>query len=253
MLDANLAVDEAKLEYVSALPGGSELLVKLSERSGEVTIGSISRRFGIREMLSAEAKDNLFIVSFLYYFGVLTLNGTTPQFKLRLCVPNLVVQSLYVERIQRLFLPDPIVRDDSKLAGERLCFEGEIAPLCEFMEQTYFKVLSNRDYRLANELVIKTAFVSLLYNDILYIMDSEPEIRRGYADLVMMIRPDRRHAKVYDILIEFKYVPVRETGLTGEEIRGLERQELCELGPVKKATICSGSAGSWVTRATSRT
>ena len=42
-----------------------------------------------------------------------------------------------------------------------------------------------------------------LYNDIIFIMDSEKEIERSYADLTMIIRPDKRHAAVYDVLIEF--------------------------------------------------
>ncbi len=235
MLDANLAVDEAKLEYVSLLPGGSELLIKLSERSEDVTISTISRRFGLREMLSAEAKDNLFIVSFLYYFGVLTINGRTEDLELRLCVPNLVIQSLYVERIRRMFLPDPLKRDEGREAAKILYRTGDIAPLCQFMEQHYFRILSNRDYRLANELVIKTAFLTLLYNDILYIMDSEPEIHRGYADLTMILRPDRRHAKVYDILIEFKFVSIKDTGLSGKTLREIGDQELHDLTAVKKA------------------
>ncbi len=49
------------------------------------------------------------------------------------------------------------------------------APLCEFVEQRYFKVFHNADYRWANELTVKTAFLTLLYDDILYVMDSELE------------------------------------------------------------------------------
>ncbi len=39
----------------------------------------------------------------------------------------------------------------------------------------------NPDYKWANELTVKTAFLTLLYNDILYIMDSEVAIGRGYC------------------------------------------------------------------------
>ena len=48
-----------------------------------------------------------------------------------------------------------------------------MGPLCEFVEQRYFRVFHNPDYRWANELTVKTAFLTLLYNDILYNMDSE--------------------------------------------------------------------------------
>ncbi len=52
-------------------------------------------------------------------------------------------------------------------------------------------------------MTVKTAFLTLLYNDILYIMDSESEIDRRYADLTMIIRPYMRRFSILAILIDF--------------------------------------------------
>lgn len=104
--------------------------------------------------------------------------------------------------------------------------KGNMEPLCEFVEQRFFKVFHNRDYRWANELTVKTAFLTLLYNDILYIIDSEKDAGSGYADLTMIIRPDMRRFKILDILIEFKYVSLKEAGLTGEKARELSMENL---------------------------
>ncbi|MCP4689263.1 MAG: hypothetical protein GY859_14510 [Desulfobacterales bacterium] len=134
-----------------------------------------------------------------------------------------------MERIHQMLFPDPMERDDGKRAAEALYSEGEMAPLCEFVEQRYFKVFHNPDYKWANELTVKTAFLTLLYNDILYIMDSEAEIDKGYTDLTMIIRPDKRHFEILDILIEFKYVKLGDVGLTGEETRKLSVEELRRL------------------------
>ncbi|KPA15801.1 AAA-ATPase-like protein, partial [Candidatus Magnetomorum sp. HK-1] len=112
--------------------------------------------------------------------------------------------------------------------------DGNIAPLCNFIEQHYYNVFDNRDYRWANELTPKTAFLSLLYNDILYIMDSETKIDRNYIDLTMIIRPDKRNLEIYDILIEFKYVKLSTVKLTGEQARSLSREELEELPCIKE-------------------
>lgn len=101
-----------------------------------------------------------------------------------------------------------------------------MGPLCEFVEQRYFRVFHNPDYRWANELTVKTAFLTLLYNDILYNMDSETEIDRRYADLTMIVRPDMRRFKILDILIEFKFVKLKDAGLTAEQARKLSRTEL---------------------------
>jgi hypothetical protein len=171
MLDVNLAVDDAKLEYVANLPRGQQLLLELTQRDYQVVISAISKRFGIRDMLSDSSRDNAFLVSFLYFTGVLTLSGETDDLKVVLRVPNLVMQKLYVERIQRMLLPEPDDRDNGKWAAEQV-YKGDIVPLCDFVENRYFRVFDNRDYITANELTVKTAFLTLLYNDIIYIMDS---------------------------------------------------------------------------------
>ncbi|MEA3385048.1 MAG: PD-(D/E)XK nuclease domain-containing protein [Thermodesulfobacteriota bacterium] len=64
------------------------------------------------------------------------------------------------------------------------------------------------------------------YNDILYIMDSEKNAGTGYADLTMIIRPDMRRFKILDVLIEFKFVSLKDAGLTGEEARELSMEDL---------------------------
>ena len=209
MLDDNLAMDESKLEYIAQIPSGRDLLMSLMEKDRQVVASRISKRFGIREMLTDKSKDNTFLASFLYYFGVLTIAGDTEDLKVILKVPNLVMQSLYVERVQKMLLPEPEDRDDGKLAAEKVYGKGDMAPLCKFMEERYFKVFHNRDYRWANELTLKTAFLTLLYNDIIYIMDSETEIDRGYADLTMIIRPDKRYGKIFDVLINLRKIQTR--------------------------------------------
>ncbi len=60
-------------------------------------------------------------------------------------------------------------------------------------------------------------------------MDSEGEIGKGFADLSMIIRPDKRHFEILDILIEFKYVKLGDAGLTGEQARKLSVEELQNL------------------------
>ncbi|MCB2262544.1 MAG: PD-(D/E)XK nuclease domain-containing protein [Candidatus Thiosymbion ectosymbiont of Robbea hypermnestra] len=101
------------------------------------------------------------------------------------------------------------------------------------MEQKYFKVFSNRDYAHSNELTIKTAFLTLLFNDTLYIMESEAEIERGHADLTLIVRPDRRQYRILDILIEFKFVSLKEAGLDGKTLEAMDRAALKALPAVQ--------------------
>ncbi len=229
MLDANLATDEAKLEYIAQLPRGRQMILNVTRGQEPAAVTNISDRFGIRDMLADNSRDHAFIVSFLYYFGVLTIAGIRFDGKLELRVPNLVMRGLYVDRIQRMLLPEPDDRDEGVFAAEQLYGKGDMQPLCDFLEQRYFQVFHNPDYKWANELTIKTAFLTLLYNDTLYIMDSEQEAGRGYADLTMIIRPDMRQYEIFDILIEFKYVKPGDTGLTGEAARNLTQKELQQI------------------------
>ncbi len=226
MLDANLAMDSAKLEFISRIQKGGQLLLNLMKEDRRTVVEDLADRFGIREMLAEQSKDHTFMVSFLYYFGVLTICGLTEVGEIELTVPNLVMQKLYVERLLAPLLPEPADRDDGTFAAKKLYQRGDMGPVCEFVEQKYFRVFHNRDYKWANELTLKTAFLTLLFNDILYIMDSETETDRRYADLTMIIRPDMRKYSILDILVEFKFVALKESGLSGEQARKLTQDEL---------------------------
>ncbi|MDM8538904.1 AAA family ATPase [Desulfobacterales bacterium HSG17] len=226
MLDANLATDDAKLAYIADLPGGRQLLLEITREQDLITTSDIADRFGIRDMLSDKSKDQEFLKSFLYYFGVLTMEGVDNEGKLILKVPNLVMRGLYVNRIQKMLLPEPQERDAGKFAANLLYAKGKMEPLCEFIENRYFQVFQNPDYKWANELTVKTAFLTLLYNDIHYIMDSERETGRRYADLTMIIRPDMRKYDLFDVLIEFKYVKLGDAGVTGEQSKKLTQEKL---------------------------
>jgi hypothetical protein len=234
MLDNNLSTDKAKLSYISKIPGGNELMVNLMEKEDNAVISNIVQGFGIDDMLKDVSKDKKFITSFLYYFGILTIAEETDDLKVRLKIPNMAVKSLYAEKILNILIENPMERDKGREAAELVYQKGDIKPLCEFVENNYFKIFSNRDYILANELTLKTAFLTLLYNDTIFLMDSEAEISRRYSDLTMIIRPDRRYGKVYDVLIEFKFVSLKDAGLTGTEAKNLNYDELKNMAQIKK-------------------
>lgn len=46
-----------------------------------------------------------------------------------------------------MLLPNPAERDEGRFAAKELCSKGDMAPLCEFVENRYFQVFHNRDYR----------------------------------------------------------------------------------------------------------
>jgi len=233
LLDDNLAMDRNRIQYVARLPHG-EALVNAALNPGEpLAVAQLSNRFGVQDMLSAP-KDPNFLASLLYYFGVLTLAGRDAIGKLQLAIPNQVIRKLYVERLQEQLLPHYEEQEQRQQVVERFYTTGDLGPLCELLEQTYFKVFDNRDLRWSNELVVKTAFLVTLFNDTFYVMDSEPALGRRYADLLLRVRPDMRQYALRDHLLEFKAVSLKTVGLTSAELMKKTREELREWPGVKE-------------------
>jgi hypothetical protein len=240
MLDSNLAMDRDKLAYIARLPGGEQLILDALNDQPPITIQQLADRFGVEEMLVAP-KDAVFMASLLYYFGVLTMQGETPYGHLVLAIPNLVIRKLYVERLQAALLPDMAAAEEGQRAAETLFRTGDLQPLCDFVEQRYFRAFDNRDYRWANELTVKTAFLTLLFNDTFYIADSEAALERGYADLTLILRPEMRRYQLLDILIEFKYVALTEAQLTRKQACSLSAAEVAAL-PAVQAKLAEAKA-----------
>ncbi|MFN8492405.1 MAG: AAA family ATPase [Caldilineaceae bacterium] len=241
MLDSNLAPDYYKLVYISNHPAGRELLLDAVTEGTTLSVAEVGDRFGITEMLQP-TKQRERLAALLYYLGALTIAGQTADAQTILEIPNLVMRKLYAERILELTFPEPATRDEAQAVTRQLFAQGALAPLCHFVETHYFPIYDNRDYKDFNELTLKTIFLALLHYNNLYIMDSEPALQRTYADLIMLIRPEMRHFSVYDLLLEFKYVPLakldkdRESKkkLTGTEVRQLPEKTLRGLDAVKE-------------------
>ena len=236
VLDSNLAPDYQKLSYISQLPNGEQLVLAALDEANHLSVTTLEDRFIIRQIL-AESNTETCMASLLYYLGILTLGGVNQDGKLILQIPNLVIQGLYAERLAELLLPDAQEREAGKRATETLYQQGDMQPLCDFIEQRIFPVFDNRDYIQANELTIKTAFLTLLFNDIFYVMDSEPALQRSYADLTMILRPEMRRFHLLDILAEFKFVKLSELSQSGVELRQMERNALLALDPVKTKLV----------------
>jgi hypothetical protein len=233
MLDENLAMDRSKLRYIAELPHGEDVLAQALNGEQGVIIPQLAVRFGVADVVTA-VKDQPFMASLLYYFGVLTLTGLTDFVESILNIPNLVARSLYVERLQEMWLTT--YEDKTRLpALRKQVFQtGDLAPLAAFIEQRYFPILSNRDYRWSNELMVKLAFMTLLFDDRLYMMVSETEMDHGYIELSLIVRSDMRGVKALNLLLEFKYVSLKQLKLDGEAVRAKTMDELAALPVVKR-------------------
>ena len=240
LLDSNLAPDFQKIAYIAGLPGGAQLMMRALDDADPLAVDELQERFGLRQML-AETKTTSFMASLLYYLGVLTLGGLTEHGEIRLRIPNLVIHGLYATQLSEFLLPDASDRDAGLKAAEALYQHGDPQPLCSFIEQRIFPVFDNRDYIQANELTVKTAFLTQLFNDTFYIMDSEPALERTYADLTMILRPEMRRFQLLDILIEFKFVKLSALEQRGVDARQIASAVLLALPPVQEKVLDAAS------------
>ncbi len=231
LLDDNLAMDRNRIQYVARLPHGETLVNAALNDAEPLAVAQLINRFGVQDMLTAP-RDPDFLATLLYYFGVLTLAGRDALGKLQLAIPNQVIRKLYVERLQEQTLPHYEQQEQRQRVVERFYATGDLGPLCDLLERTWFQVFDNRDLRWSNELVIKTAFLAVLFNDAFYVMDSEPALGRGYGDLLLRVRPDMRQYALLDHLLEFKALSLKAVGLTSAELATKTREELRALPAV---------------------
>ena len=234
ILDANLAMDAGKIAYIANLPNGEAIIRQIMDEDNPLLLTSLENRFGIESLRELQSSER-FMVSLLYYFGVLTLTGRGMLGELAFGVPNLVIRALYVEELRKRALPD--VRDSDKVIHLARGFyqTANLQPLIDFMESKYFAVFNNRDYRWSNELTVKTAFLTLLFNDTYYVMDSESALQRRYSDLTLIVRSNMRQYALLDMVLEFKYLALADLGFTGEQLRQQNRETLQALPAVQTA------------------
>ncbi len=245
MLDANLAADEGKLEYLAQVAASGEAVrpdpeegtvIDLIRREQPLEIRQLHDRFTLKELLERSAQDTSFFGSYLYYLGMLTLRiGKTEAETLQLEVPNEVMHGLYVQRIRRILMPLGASRSEADALLFAFLRSGDLEPLLDFIEATLFPTFSNRDARWANELTVKTVFLTLLWNDAAYITHSEPELDHRFADLCLLRRPDARTSSLWDLLFEFKRLSLKELGMSGKDVKAASRVALMKLDKVKGA------------------
>jgi hypothetical protein len=234
MLDSNLSMDKNRIDYIASLPHGNALIEQLSTTLEPMIIDELYTAFGVESLLNP-APDSAYLLSLLTWFGVLTIEGRNELGQLTLTIPNQVVQSLYIERLQRSILPGFEDTDRRRQLAIQFYTHGDLAPLVAFIESRFLPVLSNRDQRWSNELTLKVTLITLLMNSLYYSTRSELGVGRGYTDLLLEVRPDKRQTPLLDHLFELKYLPLKILGQSDAELNTLTHAELAALPAVKAA------------------
>lgn len=238
--DRNLALDQGKLAFLGGTRAGAGVLRDLVQGDGTLEVTDLETHFSMEDLVHRLEVDRRFMASFLYYLGLLTRVGEPPHFVLG--IPNLVVRKLFLDRHLDLYLANEEVSVAQEVVLD-FYNRGELEPLLAFVERKLLPALSSRDHphhvpgrgQPASELVVKSLFLSLLWNDRRYVAVSELEVGRGHADLCLLRRPHLLGTDAFDILFELKYVAPKEIGKTGRELLEADDTALRELAQVRAA------------------
>ena len=151
-------------------------------------------------------------LSLLYYFGLLSIRGES-QGRARLGIPNQTVRKLMYDYLRRGYRDGGVFSVShyrfSKLVVD-MAYRGAWRPALEFLAEAVAAQTGIRDY-LDGERVVQ-AFLAAHFSLIgHYVIHSERELNKGYADLhlepFLARYPDVR----YGYVIEVKYLKRGET------------------------------------------
>ncbi len=202
MIDQNVRTDYTKLRHLMVLDkrlNGNFSYLKDIVKTQGTSAARIAESFPVSRL----TKPSNFI-SLLYYFGLLT---RTPTGELH--IPNQTVRTLMYEYIREGYEDVGVFRLDFWHFGNlirNLAYDGDWEPVFRFLSNEIEKQTSIRDY-LTGEKVIQTFLLAYLNVSDYFIVRSEEEMGKGFADLYMEPFLAKYPDVAHSCLIELKYIP----------------------------------------------
>jgi hypothetical protein len=213
MLSPNARTDYQKMKNLIMLDklekGRKSIIYEIAETGG-ITANLVGY-FPASEMIKREN-----FVSLLYYYGMLTIQGSD-GFSLRLGIPNNNVRKQYygylLEEYDNIYSSD---QSEIKNLFKGAAARGEWQPLLQLIADEYHKTSSVRSL-IEGERNIQGFFTAYLNLVDYYLTAPEVELNHGYCDFFLM--PDlRRYPMVaHSYIIELKYLKKDDTQAVADE------------------------------------
>jgi hypothetical protein len=229
LVDENALTDYGKLRHlivmdkqgVSKTNGNFSTLQQILE-SGIIR-SKIARSFPIEDLIEPGN-----FVSLLYYFGLLTIDGMDEENKAILKIPNESVKRLYYDFIKKTYEETGILTfklKEFEIHMREMAFNGNWKPLIEYLVEEMDKSMGIRDLITGEKSIQSFLNVYLGISDI-YLVYSEKEMKKGYADLVLEPFLVQYPAIKYAYVVEIKYI--KSSGVKKGEIPQKQIQTLRE-------------------------
>lgn len=209
LIDRNVRTDYGKLRHLIIIDkmGDKKTNGNFSKLKAVLDDGFIYSKIEKAFPLKNLARPENFY-SLLLYFGLLTIAGTEKKEQLRLAIPNETVKKLYYEYILEVYSDmDAFSLNLDEYYGmmEKLAYNGEWKPLFDRIAERMENSLGLRDL-ISGEKAVQTFLHVYLGLSNLYLIYSERELNKGYADIVMEPWLAKYEEIKYSYLIEIKYM-----------------------------------------------
>jgi hypothetical protein len=201
IIDENLKMDYGRLRRLVSDEQNSATLLSIAQDNS--ILSDIILKFSIDEL-----HENNSFVSLLFYMGLLTIDREE-EGSLLLKIPNYSIRTVYWEYIMRLTQDRNenvlINFDVLKAAIRDLAFRGNATPFIDYISQSIFSCLSNRDLKRFSEKYVKIILLGGLLQSKLYLPITEMEVSKGYID-IWLKRSHLFPEIPYEWVWELKYV-----------------------------------------------
>jgi len=227
MLDQNIRTDYKKLRYLMTIDikdekefnGNFDVLAEIIEKN-EV-VGDLIESFPVEEITEQDK-----FISLLFYLGLLTINRKQHG-ELVLAIPNQVIRQVYYEYFRKGLADVAIFKIEIGSLRKKIvnmAYKGEWKQFFEYLSQKVEEQSGIRDY-IEGHQVIKGFLLAYMSIADYYIIESDRERKKGYADLFLKPflakYPDLR----YSYLIELKYLTKdkKDTDIEAAKLEGIEQ------------------------------
>ncbi len=210
LIDRNVRMDYGKLRHLiiidkgkNELPstnGNFSKLKQIIEDGG--TTAAINTGFPVEQLAQPHNFKSL-----LFYFGLLTIKGPERD-RLRLVIPNETIRRLYYDYMESAYRETGVFALDLSTYADLMsdmAYDGKWLPLFQFITDKMAESLSLRDL-ITGEKSIQTFLNVYLGLSDLFIIHSEKELNKGFADLVMEPFLARYEGIEYGCIMEIKYL-----------------------------------------------
>ncbi|KAA6303042.1 MAG: hypothetical protein EZS26_000645 [Candidatus Ordinivivax streblomastigis] len=220
LIDLNLQTDYGRLKKLTQNDRNCETLLRIVKEDG--IVAEILRKFSI-DMID----DDDYFVSLLFYMGLLTIKEPYLH-KLKLCIPNYTIKTLYWEYIMRLLREtSPDMTIETRHLDEAiysLAMDGDLERFIVYVSENAFSKLSDHDLQRFDEKYIQILLLSYLFMSRTYVPMSEYEAVPGRTDIYLQRSPLFPEIK-YEWIFELKYckTDAKETDITAKGNEGVEQ------------------------------